>query len=144
MILTNFDDIPFAIEADPRSGVYTDWSIQAIETSEMVPYSSIWVTEIIGYEPARVMSNLDFERREDYFAFLGKLQSVGTLMVLHGYQSLLGTEVTLGNPPRVYDVLDNVKVSRIANQSIEVDGHVTCSVTFERLVDPVTRMAVVP
>lgn len=144
MILTNFDDIHFHIEADARSGVYSDWSIEPIETQELVPYSSIWITEHIGYEPATVTWRLEFDTRDEYFAFLAKLRTIGTLTVLAGFQSLKGTQETLGNPPRVYEVLDNVKVARISNQALTVDGTTLCTVTFERLVDPVTRLAVVP
>lgn len=140
--MTNFDDIPFRVMADSSSGVYTDWTIDPIEVSELVPYSSIWITEHIGYQPATVTWRIEFDDRETYFAFLAKLRAVGTLTVLAGFQSLKGTQETLGNPPRVYEVLDQVKVLRIANQSLEIDGTSSCSVTFERLVDPITRLAV--
>lgn len=143
MILTNFDDIHFRIEADARSGVYSDWNITPIEVSEMVPYSSIWITEHIGYQPATVTWRLEFDDRETYFAFLAKLRAVGTLTILAGFQSLKGTQVTLGNPPRVYEVLDQVKLVRIADQSLEVGGTSSCSATFERNVDPITRLAVI-
>lgn len=141
--MTNFDDIPFRVMADSSSGVYTDWTIEPIEVSELVPYSSIWITEHIGYQPATATWRIEFGDRETYFAFLAKLRAVGTLTVLAGFQSLKGTQETLGNPPRVYEVLDNVKIARIANQMIEVDGTASCTVTFERMVDPITRLAVV-
>lgn len=144
MSFCTFDDIPFHVMADSTSGVYSDWTIEPIEVQEMVPYSSIWITEHIGYQPAQVTWKLELDDRDTYFAFLAKLRTVGTLTVLAGFQSLKGTEETRGNPPRVYDVLDQVKLTRIRNQAIHVDGSVSCSVTFERLVDPITRLAVVP
>lgn len=137
-----FDEIPFSVEADSSSGVYTDWTIEPIEVQEIVPYSSIWITEHIGYQPAQVSWRLVFDDRETYFAFLAKLRTVGTLTVLAGFQSLKGTEVTRGNPPRVYEVLDQVKLARISNQSLEIGGETSCTATFERMVDPVTRLAV--
>lgn len=141
--MTNFDDIPFRVMADSSSGVYTDWTIEPIEAMELVPYSSIWITEHIGYQPATVSWRIEFDDRETYFAFLAKLRTVGTLTVLAGFQSLKGTQRTLGNPAQVYDVLDQVKVSRIANQSLEIGGTASCTVTFERMVDPITRLALV-
>lgn len=144
MIMTNFDKIYFRIEADPLSGVYTDWRIEPIEVSELVPYSSIWITEHVGYEPARVTWQLNFDDREAYFAFLAKLRTVGTLTVLAGFQSLKGEQKTLGNPARLYELLDQVKLVGIADQALEVDGSASCRATFERLVDPITRLAVVP
>ena len=107
---TTFDDIPFGVETG-RAASYTDWQIETRDRSEMVPYSNILITEHIGYAPAQVTWRLHFYRRADYFAFLAKLRTVGTLKVYAGLQSLKGTQVTLGNPPRVYDVLDNVKVA---------------------------------
>ena len=141
-MMTNFDDIPFAIEADPYSGVYTDWTIEPIVVRQHVPYSSIWISETIGYEPARVAWRLTFDRKDDYYAMLARLNTVGTLTVLAGFQSLKGTQETHGNPPRVYEVLDNVQIAAITSVEFHVGGHVECSVAFERMVDPVTRLAV--
>ena len=139
---TTFDDIPFGVETG-RAASYTDWQIETRDRSEMVPYSNILITEHIGYAPAQVTWRLHFYRRDDYFAFLAKLRTVGTLKVHVGLQSLKGTQVTLGNPPRVYELLDNVKIAEIRNQTLFIDGGAECDVTFERMVDPITREAVV-
>ena len=92
---TTFDDIPFGVETG-RAASYTDWQIETRDRSEMVPYSNILITEHIGYAPAQVTWRLHFYRRDDYFAFLAKLRTVGTLKVHAGLQSLKGTQVTLG------------------------------------------------
>ena len=144
MSYETFDDIPFSVEADSRSGVYPDWEINPIEVQEVVPFSSILVTELIGYQPARTTWRIMFDRTEHYYAFLAKLRVVGTLSVMAGFQSLKGTQETRNNPPQVYEVLDQVRVARIFAQALPVDGRPECSVTFERMVDPVTRLAVVP
>lgn len=142
-MMTTFDKIPITILADPRSGVYRDWTIEAIENAEQIPYSGLWVEEEIGYARAVVTWTLAFATRDDYFAFLAKLRQIGTLVVLAGFQSLKGTQVQRGNPARVYDVLDEVRVARIENVRLYVGGEAEADVTFTRTVDPVTRLAVV-
>lgn len=142
-VRTTFDDIAFNVIADPDSGVYRDWTITPMDNGELIPYSSLWVEEEIGYAPASVTWRLSFETREAYFAFLARLRQVGILTVLAGYQSLKGTQKALGNPPRVYEVLNAVKLVGISNQSLYVGGEVECDATFERMVDPVTRKAVI-
>lgn len=142
MILTNYDGIPFRILRDGRSVTYTDWRIVSAAKKEHVPYSNITITERMGHAPAVVTWRLRFHRKDDYFAFLAKLGTVGTLTVMAGFQSLKGTQVTLGNPPRWYEVLDQVSVEDIRNQEIALDGSVELDCTFERQIDPLTRLAV--
>ena len=89
-VLTNFDGIPFRIMRDGRSVTYTDWRIAPAFQKEHVPYSNITITERMGHAPAVVTWRLRFDRREEYYAFLAKLGSVGTLTVLAGFQSLKG------------------------------------------------------
>ena len=142
-MMTSFAGIGIEILADPKSGVYRDWTIDPVENAELVPYSSIWVEEHIGYARAVVTWTLAFATREDYFAFLGQLRQVGDLVVLAGYQSLKGTQTQKGNPARVYDVLDEVKLARVDNARFFPGGDVEVEATFQRTVDPATRLAVI-
>lgn len=140
---TGFDDIRFAILADPDADVYRDWDgMEPIYAEEQIPYSNIVVSELIGFTPATVTWRLELSR-DAYHALLARLGTSGTLTVLAGYQSLRGEQVTRGTPGRVYERLDQVRLRALPRREHHVDGSVEIEATFERAVDPVTRRAVV-
>ena len=136
-----FDDIPFDISGP----VSADWTIRAERRKEHVPYSNITIVEHIGHAPARVTWDLLFPSRDDWFAFVARAATPapGTLVMPANLQSLKGTQGFIGEPPMVMDILDNVYVDEIGTNTMYRDGRVKASVTFERQVDPVTRLAVV-
>ena len=140
MSYCKFDGIPFDILTPME-----DWQIRAIRVKEMVPYSNIHITEHIGYAPATATWTLMFHTRNDWFEFVARVGSdtPGTLTIPYGLQSLKGTQITRDNPPRVYDVLDNVSIDNVGQSTMYRGGRVKVLVTFERLVDPITRLAVI-
>lgn len=140
---TGFDGIRFEILADAGSGVYLDWGgMEPIYARQQIPYSNQVVRELIGYSPAVVTWRLQI-CRDDYPDLLARIGTVGDLTVLAGYQSLAGTQTTLGNPPAVYEVLDQVLLSAMPTREFHVDGYVEIDATWERAFDPVSRLAVV-
>lgn len=142
---TGFDDIRFGIRRDKGSGMYRDWGgIEPIYAEEQIPYSNITIRELIGFTPAIVTWRLWFGCRHQYEAFLSRLGTAGTLTCLAGYQSLKGEQTTLGNPPRVYEQLDQVLLRAMPTRERYVDGVIEVDATFERAADPVTRLAVLP
>lgn len=134
-----FDDIPFDILHPMK-----DWQIRAVRVKELVPYSNITIVEQIGHEPATATWELLFYTREDWFAFVSRFgnSAPGTLRLPIGLQSLKGAQETRDNPPVVYDILDNVSVEAIGQATMHIGGKVKVQVTFERQVDPITRLAV--
>lgn len=138
---TGFDGVLFDIAADPRSGVYRDWIIRPVVRETHIPGTNRTYIERLGYEPARVTWTLRFWHPNDYYDLLEKYLMTGTLTVLAGYQSLKGTDYHhLGHD---YTELDNVVLREIGDSPHFVDGVVETEVTFQRAVDPVTRLAVV-
>ena len=124
----------------------TDWRIVAHRIKEHVPYSNITVVENIGHAPATASWDLLFYSQADWHAFVSRFgaRAPGTLRIPVGLQTLKGTQETRNNPPCVYDVLDNVVIDSVQAARMYMGGKVKVSVTFERMVDPVTRLAVVP
>lgn len=144
--LTSFDGIPFGIRADDRSGVYTDWSgMEPIYNDEPIPYNyqGRSVRELIGFSPAQVTWRIDIACRHRYYDLLARLGTVSDLVVLAGYQSLAGTQTTLGNPPQVYEVLDQVLLRAMPVREFHPDGWIEAEVVFERAFSPVSRLATV-
>jgi hypothetical protein len=141
---TSFDGIRFEILADPQSGVYRDWDgMEPIYAEEQVPYSNIVVRELIGFTPAVVTWRLQIPCRHRYNDLLARIGYVGELVVLANYQSLTGTQTTLGNPAQVYEVLDNVLLRAMPTREHHVDGYREVECVFERAFDPVSRLATV-
>lgn len=139
---TGFDDIRFGILADEQSGVYTDWGgIEPIYAEEQVPFSNIVVRELIGFSPAIVTWRLQIACRHQYYALLSRLGTTGTLTVLAGYQSLRGTQITRGNPAKVYEALDQVLLRAMPVRELHPDGYTEVEAVWQRSVDPVTRLA---
>lgn len=136
----DFDGIPFDILAP-----MTDWRIEAIRHKEQVPYSNITITERIGHAPATATWTLAFSAREHWYDFVARFGAgtPGTLTLPRDLQSLKGTEITRENPPRWFTVLDQVMIDAIGEATMYRGGQVRVNVTFERMVDPVTRLAVV-
>lgn len=140
---TGFDDIRFRIMRDARSGVYRDWDgMEPIYADEHIPYSNHTVSELIGFTPAIVTWRLMMDR-DAYHALLARLGTTGTLTVLAGFQSLKGTQYPTGQPGRVYEQLDHVRLRAMPSREFHVGGDVEVEATFERAVDPVTRRATV-
>ena len=137
----SFDGIEFHILAP-----MTDWRIESVRVKELVPYSNITVSERIGHSPATASWDLLFYCMDDWEAFVSRFGegSPGVLRIPVGLQTLKGTQETRNNPPCVYDVLDNVSIDAIDTARRHIGGKVKVLVTFERMVDPVTRLAVVP
>ncbi len=139
---TGFDDIRFDIQADTQSGVYTDWGgIEPIYAEQQVPFSNQVVRELIGFSPAIVTWRLQFACRHQYYALLARLGTTGTLTVLADYQSLKGTQITRGNPATVYEQLDQVLLRALPVRELHPDGYTEVEATWQRSVDPVTRLA---
>lgn len=142
---TGFDGIRFEILADRDSGVYRDWGgMEPIYAEEQIPYSNLVTRELMGFTPALVTWRLQIPCQESYNALLARLGTVGTLTVLAGYQSLKGEQTTLGNPPMVYELLDNVLLRAMPTREHHPDGFREVEATFQRAFDPASRLAVTP
>lgn len=141
---TGFDGIRFEILADPNSGVYTDWGgMEPVYVREQIPYSNRWTRELIGFTPAVVTWRIQISCKHRYNELLARIGTVGELTVLANYQSLKGTTTTLGNPARLYEVLDEVLLVAMPVREHHVDGYREVEITFERAFDPVSRLATV-
>lgn len=139
---TGFDDVRFRIQRDPGSGgEYPDWIIRPIVRETTVPGTNRTYIERLGFEPARVTWLLHFDCAHHFYALLEKYMTFGTLTVLHGFQSLKGAE-SFSHGVK-YEHLDNVLLRDIDESPHFVGGYVESRVTFQRAVDPATRLAVV-
>ena len=140
--MTTFDGVPFDLLIDRTARAAVDWIVTPDIVRERVPYSNITVTEHTGFGPARIAWEAMLDTREDYYALVARIGTTGTLVLPAGIQSLRGTETTLGNPPQVYDVLDGVELAELGDPVLYLSGSVRATLTFQRPVDPVTRLAV--
>jgi hypothetical protein len=137
-----FDDIRFRIMRDSGAqGQIPDWSIVPVINAKHVPASNTSVTQYMGMGLANVTWRLRFDCRHQYYAFIAKLATSGTLRVLYGMQSHAGTQVT--KLDRVYEELPNTLLIGLANAATFIGGRVEVQATFQRAFDPVTRLEVV-
>ncbi len=142
-LLTGFDDVPFRIMRGGQAGEYRDWIIKPVVQITHIPGTNRTYTEHLGYEPARATWTLRFCCVEGFNALLARYMTVGTLTVLHGYQSLRGSAEPQHILGRDYEMLDNVFLLDIGDTPHFVGGAVEAEATFQRAVDPVTRLAVI-
>ncbi len=139
---TGFDDVRFRLLVDQQTGELADWAFAPIIVSKHVPNSNNTVNQIMGTPAAKVTWQLWFDCHHHFEALLGRQGTLGTLRILTGLQSLLGTQESYLD--RVYDLLDQTMLLSLASTVRYRDGHIESQATFQRAVDPVTRLAVVP
>lgn len=139
----SFDDIHFAVMADASSGVYRDWRYQPIYAEEQIPFSNRQIVELIGFTPAVLEWTITFACRHQFHAMIARQGTIGTLRCFADFQSAKGTQISRGNPSRVYEVLDQVLLKSLGDPQNFPDGYVEVSAVFQRAIDPVTRLAVV-
>jgi hypothetical protein len=140
---TGIVEVPFRIQAEGNSVTYRDWTIKPVLVQTHIPGTNETVVEHLGFHPAVVAWTLRFASTAEYEQLLELSMRMGTLRVLAGLQSLKGSAVTDHLLGRDYELLDEVLLLDIDDTPHLIGGQVTARVTFQRAVDPVTRLAVV-
>lgn len=135
-------EVPFTILADRDTGIYRDWAIPEVEVHTHIPGTNRTYIESLGFALATVTWRLAFESRDTFFQLSRLRGKVGTLKVLHGFQSLKGSLPPVHSLGLDYELLDHTRIAAIPPALHEMDNWSEVDVTFSRAVDPVTGLAV--
>lgn len=136
-IQSRFDDIPFRVLAERNRPTVSDWEPRDYTSERLVPTSNRVDVQVMGSGLATVTWTLSFATREAYLAFRRRRNTLGTLRLPYGVQTL-SDNVDVDAGGKRWDVLLNCRPSKITNIASYIDGRVDADVTFSRAWDPAT------
>ena len=137
MTTSRFNDIPFNVLTGRDRPTLPEWEVQDYVAETHIPSTNSVDVQIMGSGLATVTWTLRFPDRVSYLAFRRARNTLGTLRLPYGVQSLSDrVEVDAGGTR--YDAIDNVRAGAPRNVATYLDGPVEADVTFSRAWDPLT------
>ena len=120
----------FTVLADPRSGVYPDWSPVTHVVTDYIVGSNNFEKQILGFGEARITLRLSFDSREDFRAFQTQWFRKETLVLLAEFTRHEGPIRT--SMDHDYELYPDTLLEDISGVEPYVGGTVECSATFTR------------
>jgi hypothetical protein len=143
LIRSGFDDIPFRILTSGNRPTIADWEVQDYVSERKVASSNQVDVQVMGSGLATVTWTLAFDERAAFLAFRRRRQTLGTLRLPYGIQTL-SDEVWVDAGGKRWDLLHLCRPSELRNIASYLGGRVDVDVTFSRAWDPLTDRAEVP
>lgn len=120
----------FTVMADSRSGVYPDWNTSLQTVVDPIIGSDSFEVQVLGFGPAEITLDLEFEDRSEFRAFQAKWGKKQTLVLLAQFTPHEGEiKHWLGHD---YEFFNNTLLIAIDSPQFPVGGQVNCRATFVR------------
>lgn len=136
-IQSSFDDIPFRIFAQNGRPTIADWDLDDRVSERHIATTNRVDVQIMGSGLAKVTWTLSFATTEAYRAFRRRRNTLGTLRLPYGIQTL-SDEVDVDAGGKRWDILLNCRPSAPTNVANYIGGRHDADVTFSRAWDPAT------
>lgn len=138
-----FETVPFSIVLNSNDISIADWDVDDRVSERKVASTNQVDVQVMGSGLASVTWRLWFHDRESFRVFRRSRNTIGTLLLPEGAQSL-SDDVYVDAAGRVFDVLLNCRASAPRNTAMYASGDVEAEVTFKRAWDPATDRSEVP